>query len=249
MDDQNKNLILATALSFIVIVVWTILFAPDPIDTDVVASDQNQTTTSGDIAAAPPSNGSPTAPSLGATTATTRENALTRTERIAIETPRLVGSLSLTGARIDDLQLLGYRETLDDEAPQVTLFSPSGASDAYYALHGWAPTGELTYDSVPGATTEWQIQSGSTLSPGAPITLAWNNAAGLTFRRTISIDEDYMFTIDQSVENTSSETARIAPYGILARHGEPDITGIYILHEGVVQSTDGEIAEIDYNVH
>ncbi len=242
MDDQNKNLILATALSFLVILVWFLLFPPpeDP----VVAPDATvQETTTPDVAATPPVAGAAPEPAP----ATPEVVAQPETQRIRIETPRLSGSISLTGGRIDDLDLSNYRETLQPDAETVTLLSPVGQADAYYALHGWVPGGGLTYDQVPGANTEWRVASGETLSPGSPITLVWENGSGLTFRREISIDDDYLFTVTQSVENASGAPIRLAPYGIIARHGIPqDLKGFFILHEGIIRMADGELTEVKY---
>jgi len=153
----------------------------------------------------------------------------------------------LLGGRIDDLSLKDYRVSLDEDAEIVKMLSPAGDDAAYYALYGWAPGAGLTLEDVPGANTEWAVEQGRTLGVDSPVTLIWNNGKGLTFRRTLAVDADYMFTITQAVENASSGPASMAPYGILARHGEPqDLKNFFILHEGVVSMADGELAEIDY---
>ena len=248
MDEQNRNLILATALSLLVIVVWTYFFAPTPEPIppeDLTAA----APASGDVASAPPTTGGTgTAPAaLPEDIAASREDVLKSTERVSIETERLIGSLSLTGGRIDDLSLKDYKEELEDGSPLVTLLSPAGGPNAYYALYGWSPVAEAADTPVPNAATAWSVETGETLTPSTPITLVWDNGAGLVFRRQIAIDEDYLFTITQSVENATDAAIRMAPYGIVARKGEPEIVGFYVLHEGVVRSIDGEIGEIDYN--
>ncbi|MCB1366623.1 MAG: membrane protein insertase YidC, partial [Rhodobacteraceae bacterium] len=177
----------------------------------------------------------------------TREAALAKTERVRIETPALSGSLSLKGGRIDDLALNDYRVTLDPASDKVTLLSPVGSPEPYYALYGWAPVGDLDFADVPGANTPWQVESGRVLTVDTPVTLVWDNGNGLIFHRKISVDKDYLFTIEQSVTNTGTTEQKMAPYGIIARHGEPDVIGFYILHEGVVRASDGEIEEIDYS--
>ncbi|WP_425052879.1 membrane protein insertase YidC [Psychromarinibacter sp. S121] len=243
MDDQNKNLILATALSFAVILGWFLLFPPEepPLDpeTDVIE------TTEGELAAPPPTAaGDPASPAgpAGETPAPAQEIA-----RLPIDTPRVEGSISLLGGRIDTLRLKDYRETLDPDSPTVPLLSPVGGNGAYYALYGWTPAGDLGFDDVPGANTEWTVESGETLSPGNPVTLAWDNGNGAIFRRTLTIDEDYLFTVTQSVENTTDAALRLAPYGIVARHGEPDTAGFFILHEGVVRQSDNSLEELGYS--
>ena len=245
MDDQNKNLIFATVLSFLVIVAWFVLFPPEqqapqePPELSELSEQELSELETGRVAPASPS--------------ATTENVEAPTpeepdaERIAIETPALSGSISTLGGRIDQLALKRYREDLDPDSPNVELLSPVGEPDAYYALFGWAPGGSLDYEDVPGADTRWRVVEGETLSPGSPITLGWDNGEGLTFRRTIAVDEDYMFTVEQSVENRTDEAVRMAPYGVVSRHGEPDdLSNFFILHEGVVRMTDGELQEIDY---
>lgn len=100
---------------------------------------------------------------------------------------------------------------------------------------------------MPGADTPWQLEQGDVLTPETPVTLVWDNGSGLIFRREISVDDQYMFAVSQSVENTTDAAMRLAPYGIVARHGEPDTTKFFVLHEGVVRMTDGELQEVDYN--
>lgn len=199
MDDQNKNLILATALSFLVILVWFLLFPPEEavVDPNRQAVTQTADTGSGaDLALAPPAETAPDQPVISQE-ATSAETA----PRIAIETQKLRGSISLLGGRIDDLSLKEYKDTQEPDAPIVRLLSPVGAPDAYYALYGWTPGGDLSFQDVPTANTEWTVESGTTLGVDAPVTLAWSNTNGLTFRRTIAVDDEYMFSIIQSVEN------------------------------------------------
>ncbi|GHF63304.1 membrane protein insertase YidC [Seohaeicola zhoushanensis] len=248
MDDQNKNLILATALSFLVILAWSFLMpAPEP------KPDSTQT----ELAAADPATASaPTAaPATGTTgTASTTpatqpaEEALAKAARIKIDTPRVIGSISTLGGRIDDLSLKDYRETTDDNSPIVKVLQPAGTEDAYYALYGWAPGAGLAPEDVPGPQTEWSLEKGETLSVENPVTLAWDNGKGLTFRRTIAIDADYMFTVTQSVTNASGGAVSAAPYGIIARHGEPkNRKKFFILHEGIVRMSDGTLEETTYS--
>jgi YidC/Oxa1 family membrane protein insertase len=246
MDDQNKNLILATALSFLVILVWFVMFPPpEPTPTDPNAP-AAETQADGPLAPAPSAD---QAAGETATTGTgTASEAAADAPRIAIDTPSLTGSISLQGGRIDELSLRDYRETIDPDSPIVRLLSPVGSPTPYYALHGWAPGAGLAPDAVPGPNTLWQVESGGTLAPGAPVTLAWDNGAGLTFRREISIDEDYMFSVRQSVENRGDAQVGLAPYGIIARHGQPaDMKNFFILHEGIIGMADGTLAEIDYD--
>jgi YidC/Oxa1 family membrane protein insertase len=239
MDNQNKNLLLATALSFAVILIWFVLFPPPPPPT----ADPNDPA----VATAPVAS-TPTTAGDGATETTAAAEPAENAPRIAIETPRVTGSVSLLGGRIDQLSLKDYRESLAPGADIVTVLSPIGQPNAYYALYGWAPGSGLALEDVPGANTLWEQESGETLSPGSPVSLVWDNGNGLTFRRQIAIDENFMFTVTQSVENTGAVAATMAPYGILARHGEPqDLKNFFILHEGLVAMADGTLTETDYD--
>ena len=236
MDDQNKNLILATALSFLVILVWFVMFPPPEAVVDTTLPAAAVATDGTTPPAADSTAGAPAA-----------AEPLPQAPRLTIDTPRLAGSISMLGGRIDDLSLKGYRETLDPASDIVRLLSPVGQENAYYALYGWAPAGTLDFADVPGANTEWTLAAGATLAPDAPVTLRWDNGKGLVFSRTISVDENYMFTIKEAVQNNTAAEVRLAPYGIVARHGQPStLENFFVLHEGVVGRTDGELAETKY---
>ncbi len=242
MDDQNKNLILATVLSFLVITGWLIFFPqaqpPAPVEPQQTASEL-----------APPSV-LPDGNSTTAPAATLQDVSQQQVEvgRVEINTPDLEGSVSLLGGRLDDLRLKSYHTALSKESPIVTLLRPTGDANAYYALYGWTPGGQTNPEDLPGPSTIWTVESGTTLTVNTPVTLRWDSNNGLIFRRTLSVDDKYMFTVAQSVENASDTNYRMAPYGMLARHGEPqDLKGFFILHEGIISQTDSELAETDYS--
>ncbi|WP_299969136.1 membrane protein insertase YidC [uncultured Roseobacter sp.] len=244
MDDQNKNLILATALSFIVILVWFVLFPPPEPDVplDPVTAEEATGAPATDVPAAPLADQAAPPDTAALTPGTSLEDA----PRVSIETNRLTGSVSLIGGRIDDLQLKDYRTTVDPDAPIVTMLSPQGTPDAYYALQGWA--GGAGVDAVPGPDTEWSLQSGDTLGVGSPVTLRWGNGAGLVFTRTLSVDEDYMFTMTQGVTNEGATPVNLAPFSMVVQHTEPDdLENFFILHEGAVAMADEELAETDWS--
>ncbi len=247
MDDQNRNLILATALSFLVILGWFLLFPPKPAPVTPAKPGAETAQDAGTAAPATPGT-TATTPDLAPTTEMTRDAALAKSQRLPIETPRLGGSLSLLGGRIDDLALKDYTVSVDKGSPIVTLLTPAGTAHAYYALYGWTPAGALPPDAVPGPNTAWTIESGSALSETSPVKLAWDNGAGLIFHRTVAIDANYMFTVTQSVENRTGAEVRLAPYGIVARHGKPsDLQNFYILHEGAIAMHDGTLEETKYD--
>jgi YidC/Oxa1 family membrane protein insertase len=234
MDDQNRNLLLAFALSLMVIVVWFALFPPpepqpgESISQAELLPPPTAGVTPGDIPEAQPTAAG--------------------TARIDIDTPRLTGTISLTGGRIDDLQLRDYFETTQPGSDIVHLFNPVGSGrDVFYALYGWSPGGTLDFDAVPGPNTEWSQRGGGALTSQQPVTLEWDNGAGLLFTRTIAVDENFMFTVTQAVENTGATAVSLSPYGILAQHGLPsDLENFFISHEGMVQMADGSLTEDNY---
>ncbi len=239
MDDQNKNLILATVLSFVVIAVWFFLFPPE----DTTTSVPDATTTAEQLA-------DPTA--VATTDATTAAPAVEASPvqdapRVPVETPELTGSISLLGGRIDDISLNNYRVSVDSEE-NVRLLNPVGGDvDGYYASFGWAPNAGVDTSGVPGPDTLWSLESGDTLTPETPVTLVWDNGSGLVFRTTYSVDEKFMMTIDQSVTNASGETVTVSPYGVIRRFTLPeDLQGFFVLHEGLIRMTDGKLDEESY---
>lgn len=245
MDDNNKNLILATALSVLVLIGWFYFFPPPE---PPVTADPNATTATETAPVANVPVATTAATEAAATTNGVEASEASDAPRVDIETARLKGSISLQGGRIDDLSLKNYRETLAEDSDIVHLFKPTGTAGSYYALYGWAPGAGLGLDAVPGANTVWTAPQGATLTENTPVTLTWDNGAGLVFTREIAIDENYMFSVKQSVRNTGSGTVSLAPYGILARHGEPqDLKNFFILHEGLVAMSDGELSEASYD--
>ncbi len=246
MDEQNKNLILATGLSFVVILVWFVLFPPPEAEAPIDGTAQTTATQSDASVPAAPAPGAD--PAAIGTAPQTRTDALQSAPRVQIETSRLTGSISLHGGRIDDLQLKDYRTTVEDGAPIVTMLSPQGTLDAYYALQGWAAGSGIASEAVPGPDTTWTLSAGETLGINAPISLTWDNGAGQTFGRTISVDENYMFSLTQTIANNGEAPVTLAPYGMIVQHTQPDdLENFFILHEGAVAIADGELSETDWD--
>lgn len=244
MESQNKNLIIATILSVLVLIGWTYFFPPatPAPQADTSAAQQADTT---------PVQSAPAPDALTATAVeAATEQAVASAPRVQIDTPELTGSISLVGGRLDDLSLKSYKETLATDSPLVRLLAPVGgdlkAAHPYYAVYGWSPAGGLDPALVPGPKTVWTAPADARLTPQTPVTLSWDNGAGLKFTRTIAVDDDYLFTVTQGVENTTGAPVRLAPYGIVARHGIPDTARVYVLHEGAVRMTDGKLQEIKY---
>ncbi|WP_134678854.1 membrane protein insertase YidC [Paracoccus ravus] len=267
MEDNNRNLILAMVLSALVILVWSVFFAPEPPPPAQDAAQVQQVegqNVPGQVATPSAAGQNGAAPTLGAAPANADPSSAA--PRVRIESPALKGSISLSGGRIDDLELTGYRETLDDSSAYVRLLSPTTAiktqsegtpvapganpeptlQKPYYAVYGWMPAAGTDPALVPGPATLWDIESGDALAPGKPVTLRWDNGAGQIFRRIYELDDKFLFTITQTLENTGSAAFAAAPYGILARHGRPDTQNYFVLHEGAVGMTDGKLLEQKY---
>jgi YidC/Oxa1 family membrane protein insertase len=200
MQDQ-RNFFLAIVLSLLVVIGYSYL-APHRV-----------------VNPRPPAPTSPAQPVLAQSPAAQaqRSEVLAEAPRIKIETPKLHGSLSLAGARIDDLVLANYYETIKREK-LVTLLSPAGSVEPYYVEFGWTADGNTP---VPTSQTVWTQQGSGALTPETPVTLTWDNGAGLTFDRTISVDQNYLFTIKQTVTNHGSTAVTLRPYGTIMRANAP----------------------------
>jgi YidC/Oxa1 family membrane protein insertase len=256
MDENNRNFLLALVLSVMVIFAWQALFMPSEEDLALQRQAQQQQTQPAPGVQQPgapqPSASAPTAPGATApaspavTVTKTRQAALAESPRLPVQTPSLQGSISLKGARIDDLVLSHFKETVKPDSEQVKLFSPSGSPEPYYVEHGWAVAANAA--KVPNASTIWTAETSHPLTPDTPVVLRYDNGEGLIFRRTISVDRDYMFTVAQEVENKTDKAVVLHPYGLISRHGQPVTAGFYILHEGLIGVIGEEgLKEIGYS--
>ncbi|NBT85553.1 MAG: membrane protein insertase YidC [Alphaproteobacteria bacterium] len=176
-----------------------------------------------------------------------RSQALSTESRIIIQTPKLHGSINLKGARLDDITLAEYHETTDPKSSEIMLLSPQNTKGAYFADFGWQGQGKL-----PDANTVWKVKGDAnitavTLTCEHPVTLTFDNGAGLRFERTFSVDENYLFTINDKVVNSGHEEIKLQPYGRITRVGTPQTSGYYILHEGAIGVVQDRLKEFDYS--
>jgi YidC/Oxa1 family membrane protein insertase len=171
-----------------------------------------------------------------------RAAALKQSPRVVIKSPALAGSLTLKGARIDDLLLTRYHETLKPDSPMVELLQPVGTAKPYYAEFGWTGAGGT---KLPDGNSMWTADR-EELTPETPVTLSWDNGAGLVFEQRIALDDNYMFTITQRVRNSSGADVSLSPYGLISRTGMPHVLGFYILHEGLLGVLGNKLQEIHY---
>lgn len=172
------------------------------------------------------------------------ETALEQSPRLPIDNGRLHGSVSLDGARFDDLSLADYRVSVDPDSPEIRLLYPYGTPTAYFAEFGWLADEEDT--PVPDRSTRWQAR-GERLAAGSPLVLEWDNGAGLVFRQKVTVDSDYMFTLEREVVNNGTAPVTLYPYALVSRWTTPETLGFYILHEGPIGVLDGTLHEIDYD--
>jgi len=243
--NEQRNLWIAIAASVAILVGFQFFFAPEPAPQDREAQVREQLDVNGNTAPQTASN-VPSVPGGAAPAApvVNRDAALAKAPRIKIETPRVEGSIRLVGGVIDDIQLQDYRETEEPDSPLIHVLNPTGSDNAYFAEFGWVAADKSV--SVPNSDTQWTASSNE-LTPAKPVTLSWDNGSGLTFNREISIDENYMFSIKQSVKNDSGSDVTLYPYGLISRKGKPTTAGFYILHEGPLGVIDGTLTEIDYD--
>jgi YidC/Oxa1 family membrane protein insertase len=232
MRDDNKNLILAIALSGVVLFGWNYFYGT-PLNKPPQTTSQPAATPG---QPSPSQAGGPSVPIPGTAPAAapggapeTREAALARSPRLRIDTPSISGSIALKGGRIDDVSLKRYHETVDPKSPTIVLLSPSGSPTPHYAEFGWVGTAP---GAVPGPETLWTADA-DVLTPQKPVTLTYDNGQGLAFRRTISVDDRWMFTVRDAVENRGAAPVTVHPYGLVSRHGKPTTLGYYVLHEGM----------------
>ena len=164
-------------------------------------------------------------------------------QRVEIKAPKVHGSINLMGARFDDVTLADYHETTDAKSAEIVLLSPKKTKQAYFADFGWISGASL---SMPTPETVWTASSPE-LTDTHPLVLKWDNGQGLHFTRTISIDDQYMFTVSDKVENKTSNPLKVNAYGQITRVGKPQTGGYYILHEGPIGVLNGKLVEIDYD--
>jgi YidC/Oxa1 family membrane protein insertase len=243
---EQKNTILAFALSALVLIVWWYFIdLPQQKHREELQrqAQQTQAQTTQTQQQTPPSAPSPggstlpganqqVAPPGAATQPKAREDVIAAAPRIAIQTPSITGSISLKGGRVDDVSLAQFHETVDPTSPAIVLLSPSGSPNPYYAEFGWKPVGAAV--KTPGPDTVWTQVGNGSLTPDRPVTLRYDNGEGLEFRRTISVDDKYLFTIRDEVVNSGAAAVTLQPYALVSRHGTPRTSGLSLLHEGLI---------------
>ena len=232
---DTKNVIAAISLSAAVIILYSLFFAPSPQEVNQAKEEKNKITQSSE------------APSIEVDekiTKISRDKALTENERIIFENDNIKGSIALKGSTIDDLTFKKYTETLNG-SDQVILLNPREAQNGYLVETGWATNNENI--DVPNSQTVWKIEGNNKLTQNRPINLVWVNAQGIKFQKKISLDNQYLFTIDQSITNSTNNKYNFYTYGQIIRNSAPEVTNFYILHEGLLGVFDDQLVEKDYD--
>ncbi len=165
-------------------------------------------------------------------------------QRITFENAQTIGTINLAGGRIDDLKLKNYFRTIEKKE-NVFVLSPVGSPYPRYGEFGWVAQDKKI--RVPDSKAQWRVSGNNKLTPDSPVTLLWNNGQGLTFKKTIAIDENYGFTVTQNVENKSGGTVTLYPFALITEHGLPEeYFGRWIIHEGPVGYVGEELHERSY---
>jgi YidC/Oxa1 family membrane protein insertase len=253
MNQETKNIILATCLSIVVVLGWETFYAGPQLEKERQLQAQMHPRPAPGSQAGPQAGNTPSA--TGSSTSVqggepapqkNRDESLAESPRIKLDAPAVYGSIALKGARIDDVSFKNYRETVDPNSPHIILLSPAGSPTPYYIEAGFIadPGSNLV---LPGHDTLWQADR-DTLTESSPVTLTYDNGQGLVFHRKIAVDDRYMFTVTDSVENKSTQAVALHPFAFVKRHGKPVSAGYSILHEGFVGVIgDSGVQQIKYD--
>jgi len=232
---ETKNIIAAISLSAAVIILYSLFFAPTPQERKQIQSEKNITSESTD------------APSLEQNeqvSKISRTEAISEGNRILFENDSVKGSISLTGSSIDDLTFKKYTKTLNGK-DNIVLLNPKKVENGYFVETGWVTANKNI--KIPNSKTIWKIEGNNKLTPNSPVKLIWTNDDNIKFEKKISIDNQYLFTINQTIINNSNKTYNFYTYGQIIRNKAPEVTNFYILHEGLLGVFDDQLIEEDYD--
>ena len=233
---DSKNVIAAISLSAAVIILYGLFFAPPPPDPKKINNEKNNIVES-----------TSEAPSLDQNVEVSkisRNEAIENEDRVQFENSTVIGSISLVGASIDDLTFKKYTNTLNGD-DNVVLLNPKKVEDGYYIETGWATANKNI--NLPNSKTIWTIEGNNKLTPNSPIKLSWTNDQNIKFIKDISIDDQYLFKVNQTIINNSEKTYNFYPYGQIIRNLAPEIIDFFILHEGLIGVFDDQLVEEDYD--
>ena len=237
MGDQ-KNLFLAIGLSVAIIIVFQLLFPQQSVMPPASTND---------IEEIQPATSIDDNQVVSRTIIKSKEEIIVLSDRVNIKNSSLSGSINLTGGILDDLVLLKYKESLNDDSKNINLFSPEETTNPYYIEFGWKKlSNNSSVFDLPTRDTQWSATS-SNLTPNSPVTLVWTNKQNVTFKIHFEIDDNYLFNVSQIIENNSSSNIEVFPYRLIKRINLPDTINFFILHEGLISLLNDELLEKDYD--
>ena len=253
MMQNNRNFFITIALSVLILTLWQVFYMNPRIEkereqarieAERVEQQNPGQQAPGQTTTTPAAPGT-TVPGTDGVTVESRQQALAGSQRVAIDTPSISGSINLKGARIDDVKLKAYRLTVEKDSPNIELLNPSSLPNGFYAEIGYV--GGADSGAVPGPDTVWTVEGTPTLTPATPVVLTYTNDKGVTFNRQISVDQNYIFTVTDTVTNGSGGPVSLNNYGRVTRFDKPTHASIYVLHEGLIGVTGEEgLQEIKY---
>jgi len=229
-----RNVLMAIVLSTVVLIGWAVFFEPPIVEQQ---DTKNQITKN-------ESTSTPSIEEIVSSKKISRKEAIDKVERIKLENENIKGSISLNGGVIDDITFKNYKENLESDE-EVIFLNPKNSSEGYYIETGWASTGNENLN-LPLDNTIWKVKGNNSLQPGKPVILEWDNKEGLIFTKKIEIDNDFLFKITQNIKNNSNKSFQFFPYAQITRNYKPEVTPIYILHEGFLGVFGDELKEMDY---
>ena len=234
---DSKNVIAAISLSAAVIILYGLFFAPPAPDPKQLQTEKNTTveTAAEDM---------PSINQNQEVSKVSRNDAMVEDDRVLFENDNIKGSISLSGGSIDDLTFKKYTETLNGN-DNIVLLNPKKVQNGYYIETGWATANKNI--NIPNSSTIWKIEGNNKLTPNSPVRLTWTNDNNIKFEKEISLDNQYLFTVNQSITNNSEKTYNFYPYGQIIRNQAPEVTNFYILHEGLLGVFDDQLVEQDYD--
>ena len=235
---EQKNLFLAIGLSVAIIVVFQLLFPQQSV---------MPPTSTNDIEEIQPATSIDDNQVVSRTIIKSKEEIIVLSDRVNIKNSSLSGSINLTGGILDDLVLLKYKESLNDDSKNINLFSPEETTNPYYIEFGWKKlSNNSSVFDLPTQDTQWSATA-SNLTPNSPVTLVWTNKQNVTFKIHFEIDDNYLFNVSQIIENNSSSNIEVFPYRLIKRINLPDTINFFILHEGLISLLNDELLEKDYD--
>ena len=234
---ETKNIIAAISLSAAVIILYSLFFAPSQDELNKIRAEKEKDKIVKNSEA-------PSLDNEKNISTISRNDAIQENQRINFENKNITGSISLTGSAIDDLTFKNYSKVLNGKE-KVTLLNPRKIKNGYYIETGWV-TNNKNID-LPNSKTNWKIDGNKKLSPNNPVKIFWINEQEIKFEKKISLDEQFLFKVEQSITNNTNKKYDFYTYGQIIRNTAPEVTNFYILHEGMLGVFDDQLVEEDYD--